>query len=419
METIDNSYRIIELEASNFQKLQIVKIVPEDGSIVLKGKNAQGKSSVLDAITATLTGKTVAEPIRDAQGEARIKINLGELVIERVWTSKGTYLTVKSAAGAVYPSPQAMLNKLVGVLSFDPSQFMEMDEKKQVQVLKDLTGLDFSDIDAKRKMKYDERTAINRQITETQGQIAGIPDVNAPDVEVSIAALSTEYQRRVDVNAVNDEKREQYADFQDVCKRNTDERDALIARMAEMQAALDNINKTITANQRALATKEEEIAALSDLSLTDITQQMQTAEETNRLVRQRIQRNELSDKMKKLDGVSNALTDEIAKLDQLKQEKLKATKMPIDNLSFDDTGVRFNGKPIAKASDGEKLMIGLSIALALNPKIRVILMRKGSFLDEDNLKAAMEIAGKNNAQLWIERVGTAGMGILIEDGRIA
>lgn len=419
METIDNSYRIIELEASNFQKLQIVKIVPEDGSIVLKGKNAQGKSSVLDAITATLTGKTVAEPIRDAQGEARIKINLGELVIERVWTSKGTYLTVKSAAGAVYPSPQAMLNKLVGVLSFDPSQFMEMDEKKQVQVLKDLTGLDFSDIDAKRKMKYDERTAINRQITETQGQIAGIPDVNAPDVEVSIAALSTEYQRRVDVNAVNDEKREQYADFQDVCKRNTDERDALIARMAEIQSVLNNVNKIITADQRALATKEEEIDALSDLSLTDITQQMQTAEETNRLVRQRIQRNELSGKMKKLDGVSNSLTDEIAKLDQLKQEKLKATKMPIDNLSFDDTGVRFNGKPIAKASDGEKLMIGLSIALALNPKIRVILMRKGSFLDEDNLKAAMEIAGKNNAQLWIERVGTAGMGILIEDGRIA
>lgn len=60
--------KIINLKAENFKKLEAVDITPEGSTVVLTGANAQGKSSVLDAIWAAFSGrfaKSVKKPIKD------------------------------------------------------------------------------------------------------------------------------------------------------------------------------------------------------------------------------------------------------------------------------------------------------------------------------------------------------------------
>jgi hypothetical protein len=55
-----------------------------------------------------------------------------------------------------------------------------------------------------------------------------------------------------------------------------------------------------------------------------------------------------------------------------------------------------------------------------NPTVRVILIRDGSLLDEDNMSVIEEMAGDNDFQLWVECVGTdEGTGVYIEDGEVA
>lgn len=62
--------KLISLEAENFKRLKAVRIEPNgNGITVISGNNANGKSSVLDAIQAAIGGKraTPEKPIRDGQ----------------------------------------------------------------------------------------------------------------------------------------------------------------------------------------------------------------------------------------------------------------------------------------------------------------------------------------------------------------
>jgi hypothetical protein len=89
-------------------------------------------------------------------------------------------------------------------------------------------------------------------------------------------------------------------------------------------------------------------------------------------------------------------------------------------LSFnEERGVLLNGVPFSQASSARQLQAAVSIGLALNPKIRVILIRDGSLLDEDSMKLVSEMAEKNDAQIWVERVADGRPGcVVIEDGEI-
>jgi hypothetical protein len=81
--------------------------------------------------------------------------------------------------------------------------------------------------------------------------------------------------------------------------------------------------------------------------------------------------------------------------------------------------VNYNGLPFEQGSDAEQLRVSISIAMASNPKLRVIRIRDGSLLDENGLKLVAELAHEKDYQIWIERVDTTGsIGIVMEDGEV-
>ena len=56
----------------------------------------------------------------------------------------------------------------------------------------------------------------------------------------------------------------------------------------------------------------------------------------------------------------------------------------------------------------------------MNPKLKVLLIRDGSLLDDEALKQVAQMAEQNDAQVWIERGGKdAATSVVIEDGMIA
>jgi len=202
--------RITRLQMENFKRIQAIDITPSGDVITLSGRNAQGKTSILDGIFAALDGaaarKSTSQPIRDGQDTAIVRLELDEHIITRRWTKDdaGT-LTVTAKDGAKYRSPQAVLDALVGKLTFDPLAFAGMKPAEQVAALVATVELPFDpdQLERERKGMYDRRTEINRDVTKLEGQLAGFPSVDPslPPEPVSAADIIAEREKAATHNS--------------------------------------------------------------------------------------------------------------------------------------------------------------------------------------------------------------------------
>ena len=163
--------QVLELIAENFKRLKLARVKPTGPVTSIVGKNAAGKTSVLDAFTAALGGANSSPemPIRKGADSAEVIVDLGDIIVTRKWTTDGkSTLTVATKEGAKYPSPQAMLDKLIGKLSFDPLAFERMKPQEQAATFAKLVGIDLDGYTAKRRQAFDERTHANRTHKELE-----------------------------------------------------------------------------------------------------------------------------------------------------------------------------------------------------------------------------------------------------------
>lgn len=401
--------KIIRLHAENVKRLEAVEIRPDGNLIVIGGANGAGKSSVLDSIMYALKGKASqpTRPVREGQKKAEITCELDDLTIRRVIDESGaSKLVVSAKDGGIYPSPQAMLDKLTGALAFDPLEFTRQKPAAQRETLKLLLGLDFSELDRKKQETFDARTENNREHKAIEAQLAGMPPhKKAPEVEVSVAALMEELDRR----QVANKKREDLA-------RDIKESTALAAKY-EMQ--IDETLKALRGVREETVRRKKIFAEMPWKNTDEVTTKIAEAEGVNRTIRQNRERAELEARWKRMDGIVGARTKALQKIDEQKAAQLKAAKPPVPGLSFDDTGVLYNGLPFDQSSSAEQLRVSTAMGLAMSPELPVMLLRDGSLLDPANLKMIAEMAAENDAQVWLERVGEGKeCQVVIEDGMV-
>src|SRR6185436_2642524 len=130
--------KIIKLTSENVKRLTAVEITPKGNVVVIGGRNGAGKSSVLDSIEYALGGDPSAKmPVRRGEKNAKVVVDLGDIVVKRSFTSAGgTHLIVTNADGEKQTSPQAILDKLVGRLTFDPLEFSRQKPAQQAETLR-------------------------------------------------------------------------------------------------------------------------------------------------------------------------------------------------------------------------------------------------------------------------------------------
>ena len=399
--------KIIQLTASNVKRLKAVEITPDGTLQIVGGRNAQGKSSVLDAIWLALgggrAGKETTLPIRDGESKASVTLDLGDLVVTRSWTQKGTTLKVTSKDGAVYGSPQKMLDELVGRLSFDPLEFTRLSAREQRDALLDLVDLDVDALDAERAEVFAQRTEVGRQV-KAIGDVQ--VDDDLPAEEQSAGAIIQQIRQAEAHNLEMESYREQHTTAERRC-------DEIAAQILELQDRLQRMEEDRDAAHKYLLAN-----SLHDTS--PLESQLATVEETNaQISANNGQRAHLARKAELRDRYS-ALTERLTELDEQKAQALASATFPVPGLGFDEHGVTFQGVPFSQASSAEQIRVSLAMAMALNPKLRVLRIKDGSLLDEDTLAAIREQVAGNDFQLWLERVGDADEGaVVIEDGEVA
>lgn len=409
--------KIIELRAENVKRLKAVEITPDGDVQVIGGRNAQGKSSVLDAIWLALGGGKAAKettvPIRDGEDRASVTLNLGDLIVTRTWTPKGTSLKVSNADGAAYSSPQSMLDGLVGRLSFDPLAFTRLSAREQREALMDLVdlGVDVDAMDVERARLFDERTRVGRD-----GKAIGdvTVDESLPEVEESAQDIIRDIR---DVEAHNRAVHLQSESLRR-CREDAVELagqiEAAEHRLAELRAAAD-------ANHDEMARVSAEAATLGDVLPTDeLEARLARVEDTNARIRANNAARQRAQERDALRARYQALSDQIAALDADKQAALASARFPVDGLGFSSDGVTLGGVPFAQASSAEQIRVSLAMGMALNPKLRVLMIKDGSLLDADSMREIREQVRNGDYQLFIERVGNADEGaVIIEDGEVA
>lgn len=407
--------KIINLTAENVKRLAAVSITPDGNVVQITGRNGQGKTSVLDSIWWAMAGagNVQAAPIRKGQKSARIRLDLGELVVTRTFkqTDEGkvtTAITVENAEGARFPSPQTMLDALLGSLSFDPLAFARMAPKDQFNELKRFVpGVDFDAIERANQADYAERTALNRRAKESRAAAGPLEVVGAPEAPVDDSALVDELQRAGEKNA-------------EVARAvaATEARARSVTQYRTEAAHLEQKAATL----RAAADVEEsaplpEIGAPVDVAA--IRERIEQAKIDRRLFDLKVARQANLDNAASLEERADALSAAMQKRYDDRTAAIAAAKMPVPGLGLADGAVTLDGVPFEQASDAEKLKVSVALAMASNPKLRVVRVRDGSLLDADSLRVLGEMADANDCQVWLEKVSDGErVGFVIEDGHL-
>ena len=432
--------KIIELRAENIKRLVAVEIKPDGNLVKITGANGVGKSSVLDAIWWALAGvrSHQPEPIRDGEEQALIELDLGEVVVKRAFkrvvrklddeedgkTEEDviTTLKVETAKGARFPSPQAMLDKLLDSLSFDPLEFSRMDSRAQYQALKTLVGLDFTDLEVRSTKAYEERRDHNRRAKEHRaaaGQIE-LPD-EVPVELVDVAAVAERMRAGERANAALVERERQLVDLKAAVREAGTRVELATHDEQDAQEALSKAVERRQALQKECHEAEEAVAAFPDVperkDLTSLHEKITSAEAKNAIHRRAQEKARLAGEATIAEGNASKCTDIIDDCASRMTKMIAEADMPVPGLGFVGDEVTFNGHPFQQASDAEQLRVSSAIAMRSNQELRVIRIRQGSLLDEHGLEMLREMADKANYQVWIEIVDTSGaMGFVIEDG---
>lgn len=421
--------KIVRFTAENFKRLVAVEITPKGNTVLITGKNGAGKSSVLDAIVSVLQGKkyTPLKPIRDGEDHAEVVIETENWIIKRTFTSTGGgSVTITNQEGQKASSPQALLDKIVGEIAFDPMAFInDYDSRKQREVLMKLAGLDFSDIETAIATVKQNRSKV-RSFKETYEHDANRITVAAdvPNEEVSVTELSEKLTIAVEHNAAQSQIRteiENIATAIDGYGETISNQEKLVVQLEE-QLATANENLTLTGKTRTkYVSRKTELANLLEptIAVEVIQTEIATLDETNRAVRLKREKKALQKKAAAKTAEYSQLGQKMKQIEDEKAKRLSEAKMPLPGLSVTEDGVIYEGIPLSQVNDAKQLEIGMNIAMAENPELRVIKM-KGNDLDSASLELISKMAIDNDFQVWIERWHSEDGkgGIVIEDGQI-
>ena len=419
--------RIFRLMAQNIKNLTSVDITPPaDGSaVIIRGQNGAGKTATIDSIGMAIGDKKLVRPIRDGQIKAEVEIHLDEYTVRRTWTNKSGpsgYLQVASKEGAIFKSPQALMDRIRGRVGFDPLKWAGLTAKEQIAMLKELDpSLDFADHDAERQKIYQERTTTNSKLRDVEGELAGMPAPaeGSPTEEVSMQEALDHLQKLTDQEQRFAVWEWEFSAMQQVAEAGQQGITDLEQRIQAMQIQLTEAKAMYTQATEAMSDFQTIKPYCPDQAvIQEARQKIQQVEGINAAVRAGAAYAETEKAKIALTEKAAAQTAEIKRLDELKLKTISEAKYPIDGLIVQDGDVLFGGIPFSQLAYSEKVKVSTAIGMAMNPTLKVLVVHEGSLLDDAGLAAIQSQAKEKGYQLWIECVGEGGVGIVIEEGKV-
>lgn len=411
--------RIIEFIAENIKRIEVVRIRPDGAIVELTGKNGAGKTSVLDALWWLFGGsrEIASEPIRRGADEGYAQVDLGEFIVRRniAQGDSGvtTSLTVLARNGAEYRRPQELVERFYNELSLDPLAFTRMPGKEKFALLRQFVpDVDFEAIELENNADFNKRRDLNVQVRQLRGQAARIvvaDEHDLPDAPIDLDAIQDELAAAGKQNTETETRRVRREGVEaqiESKRRRADEMTAEAHEIAQRASKIGADAEVMRLEAEELATRLREAPPLPDpIDTALIMTRLNEARAVNGRIDLLRQRREAEATAKRIEGEAKALSDAIERRRHEADAKIASADLPVPGLTLTPDGaVLMNDLPFEQASDAEQLRASISLAMALNPRLKVIRVRDGSLLDSDGMALVREMARENGYQIWIERV---------------
>lgn len=431
--------RILTLQVENIKRVSAAYINAADDAVVtISGRNGHGKSSCIDAIAMALGGAKLCppEPLRRGELAGHVTVDLGAYrITRRFWRRDAaddakSSLEVTSPEGATYKSPQALLDKLVSDLTFDPLAFLDLGPKDQREYVRAFVGLDFRALDAQRAAALEAVRECETVLKVAEHDVkAGEYYPDAPAAPVDAAALleqmaAAERAERAAVEAEQavEAQRRTYTATAETLRAEQQTIDTLVqqltaarGRAAVLEAALRQQQQD---GETLRAAADTARAAVPDTAA--LRADLAAANTINAQVQANRRHTALLDARDAAHADLRQARQRISAIDAQKQAQLTAAVFPVPGLSFSDDGLMFDGLPFEQASYAQQLRVAVAMGLASNPTLKVLLIKHGNALDRSSLALLTTMAEEAGAQVWVERVAESadGVSVFIEDGAI-
>lgn len=407
----------ISLEIENVKRLSAFSVTfGKDNLVQIVGENGEGKTSALDSLWWALEGADhiQAEPIKKGADRARIRLDLGECVITRTFKALDdnpkkkytTGLTVTTAEGAKWDSPQMVVDDLLGALSMDPIEFMAQKPEDQFATLsRFVPGFDFDAFAEAQQADYDMRTEAGRILKREQAAADSVMvPAGTPDAKADEEALADEIEAAAAHNAT--------------LEKRTERREAVAAEMEALNVTIEKAQARLSELQ-ALQMSAEPLPEPIDVEKLRI--EHRAIREANVYVERK------HAKARHLEAAAAAkqrvddLTEKMEAREAAKKDAIAAAEMPVPGIEFGEAEIRLNGEPFNQASDAEQLRISMAVAMKLKPKLRVLRVRQGDRLDGKSMRLVEDMARDEGFLVIMERVlPSPGVGMVVEivDGKV-
>lgn len=443
-----------KLELVNFQVIKEFNADFDGNVYFITGDNELGKSTVLKAIGALLTGNRDAV-LKNGESKGFAKMIVGddgeEYEVELKFTKanpRGT-LSIKSKTTGMKSDNVSMLQKIFGYTDFDAVEFSRWSEtaegrRKQIEVVKSLLPEEvrtrIAEIDTTVAGLKTERTGVNRDlktyksISDAAGQGLTTQDLKTYAKPKDITELMKEQAG----NAQLIEKAKTVRSALEQRKKQLEEiPERLAAAKATYEKAIEEAKKAIERTEKlykeAIAQIESEKADYevrkanaekwlanyeeNNPEKLDTSEQLRKAEEHNKKAAKVA--DYLSKKKQADDKKSEAekMDSEIEELSAEREKLISSAKLPISGLSFSDDGLVLNDVPFVagKVSDSQIMEVAAKLIIASNPTVKVFRIARGESLGQKRLQAIFDLAKKEGFQGFIESVVRGQQDLIIEE----
>ena len=410
--------KILSVELENVKRVSLVRMaVSEKGLTVIGGKNAQGKTSILDAICYALAGEKYrpADLKRDgAIADPTIRLQLeGGLIVER--KGKNSALKVTDPSGK--KAGQALLNSFCQEFALNLPKFMALpDDKKALELLSTM-GIEkqLADIDSREKIAYDKRHDFGVVADQKSKFAAELPEYHdVPETPLSASDLIFESQAIIQRNVERQKARTEL-------EAKKARRDAINKELEQLRKQIDVLDAELL--ETVCSIKDAEAHPVSeDESTAEIEKQINEMEEINSKVRANLDKAAALEEAAKYKAEMDSLTEALEKVRGERVALLAGCELPLPELSIgkddkDKPTLLYKGHPWGAMSGMERIRVAAAIVQSLKPECRFILLDGLETLDLDALKELDQYLIDTDMQAICTRVSTGEeCSLIIEDG---
>ena len=416
--------KITSFEAENVKRIKAVQFSPsEDGLTIIGGKNANGKTSVLDSIVYALGGEKYRPKNFNRDGSAvpgKIKIELSNgLIVER--SGKNATLKVTDPTGR--KAGQKLLNEFIEPLALNLPSFLNASDKEKGETLLQIIGVgeELAELDKQEDIIYSERTLVGRD-ADKKAKLAEALEYypDAPEELVSASELIKQQQEILAKNGRNEEFRQKANDLEKKEALAWEKVSLAKAELEKAQARLDELIKEFNEVSEAKEAAFFDASKLEDESTAEIEESIANIEEINRRVRANLTKANAVDEAEQLRNEYKKLTDDLEAVREQRKALLDSADLPLEGLSVSEGALVYKGQQWSDMSSAEQLIVATAIVRKLNPECGFVLMDKLEQMDTDTLAEFGSWLEAEGLQVIATRVSTGEeCSIIIEDGTVA